>query len=69
MKDYRRYDLRQLTESIFYIRERILNYVNSSTKEYLDIKEQYEKLWKQREELEDEVFGKEQILNDNILST
>lgn len=60
MKDYRRYDLRQLTESIFCIRERILKYVNSSTKEYIDTKEQYEKLWKQREKLEDEVFGKEQ---------
>jgi hypothetical protein len=59
MKDYRRYDLRQLTESIFYIRERILKFKNSSTKEYIDIKEQYEKLWKQRDELEDEVFGKE----------
>lgn len=59
MKDYRRYDLRQLTESIFYIRERILKFKNPSTKEYIDIKEQYEKLWKQRDELEDEVFGKE----------
>ena len=61
MKDYRRYDLRQLTESIFYIREGILKLRNSSTKEYIDVKEQYEKLCNQREELEDEVFGKEKI--------
>ena len=60
MKDYRRYDLRQLTESIFYIREWILKFNNSSSKEYVEATEQYEKLWKQREKLEDEVFGKEQ---------
>ena len=60
MKDYRRYDLRQLTESIFCIRERILKFKNPSTKEYSDIKAQYEKLWKQRDKLEDEIFGKEQ---------
>lgn len=60
MKDYRRYDLRQLTESIFYIREMILKFTNSSTKEYIDTKEQYEKLWKQRDKLEDEIFGKEE---------
>ena len=59
MKDYRRYDLRQLTESIFYIREWILKFNNSSSKEYVEATEQYEKLWKQRDELEDEVFGKE----------
>ena len=63
MKDYRRYDLRQLTESIFYIREWILKFNNSSSKEYVDATEQYEKLWKQRDELEDEVFGKENNRN------
>ena len=31
-----------------------------SEQEYIDITEQYEKLWKQRDKLEDEVFGKEQ---------
>ena len=59
MKDYRRYDLRQLTESIFYIREWILKFNNSSSKEYVEATEQYEKLWRQRDELEDKVFGKE----------
>ena len=59
MKDYRRYDLRQLTESIFYIREWVLRFNSSSSKEYVDAKEQYEKLWMQRDKLEDEVFGKE----------
>lgn len=63
MKDYRRYDLRQLTESIFYIREWILKFNNSSSKEYVDATEQYEKLWRQRDELEDEVFGKENNRN------
>ena len=59
MKDYRRYDLRQLTESIFYIREWILKFKNPSYKEYIDATKEYEKLWKQRDELEDELFGKE----------
>ena len=60
MRDYRRYDLRQLTESIFCIREWLLKLTNSSTKEYIDMTKQYEKLCNQREQLEDEVFGKEE---------
>lgn len=60
MKDYRRYDLRELTENIFCIREWLLKHKKSSTKDYIDITEQYEKFWKQRDELEDEIFGKEE---------
>lgn len=56
MKDYRRYDLRQLTESIFYIREWVLKFLNPSSKEYIDASEEYEKLWHQRDVLEDEIF-------------
>lgn len=57
MKDYRKYDLRQLTESIFYIRECVLRFLNPSSKEYTDVTDKYEELWKQRDELEDEIFG------------
>ena len=57
MKDYRRYDLRQLTESIFYIREWVLKFLNPSSKEYKDATNRYEEFWKQRDELEDEIFG------------
>ena len=57
MKDYRRYDLRQLTENIFYIRECVLRFLNPSSKEYTDVTDKYEELWKQRDELEDEIFG------------
>lgn len=56
MKDYRRYDLRQLTESIFYIREWVLKFLNPSSKEYLDATKEYEQLWQQRDALEDEIF-------------
>jgi len=59
MKDYRRFELRQLTESIFYIREWVLKFLNPSTKEYINVTEQYEELWKQRDKLEDEIFGKQ----------
>lgn len=37
MKDYRKYDLRQLTESIFYIRECVLRFLKPSSKEYTDV--------------------------------
>ena len=57
MKDYRRYDLRQLTESIFCIRECVLRFLNPSSKEYTDVTDKYEELWRQRDELEDEIFG------------
>ena len=57
MKDYRKYDLRQLTESIFYIRECVLSFLKPSSKEYTDVTDKYEELWKQRDELEDEIFG------------
>ena len=57
MKDYRKYDLRQLTESIFYIRECVLRFLKPSSKEYTDVTDKYEELWKQRDELEDEIFG------------
>lgn len=57
MKDYRKYDLRQLTESIFYIRECVLRFLKPSSKEYTDVTDKYEELWKQRNELEDEIFG------------
>lgn len=56
MKDYRRYDLRQLTESIFYIREWVLKFLNPSSKEYIDATKEYEQLWQQRDALEDEIF-------------
>ena len=57
MKDYRKYDLRQLTESIFYIRECVLRFLKPSSKEYTDVTDKYEELWKQRDELENEIFG------------
>ena len=61
MRDFRRYDLRQLTESIFYIREYLLKFLNPSSKEYIDVTKQYGKLWTERDALENEVFkSKEQ---------
>ena len=56
MRDFRRYDLRQLTENIFYIREYLLKFLNPSSKEYINATKEYEKLWAERNALEDEVF-------------
>ena len=58
MKDYRKYDLRQLTESIFCIREWVLKSLNPSSKEYIDATKEYEKLWAERDALENEIFNK-----------
>ena len=64
MKDFKRYDLRQLTEAIFYIREYLLKFLDPSSKEYIDVTKQYEKLWTERDALENEVFkSKEQQLS------
>lgn len=58
MKDHRKFDLRMLTENIYYIREYLLNKKSDASKHQHDeIKELYEELWKRRDELEDDIFG------------
>lgn len=58
MKDTRCFDLRCLTENIFYMRECVLKFLNPSSKEYIDATKIYEELWIERDELEHDIFDK-----------
>jgi hypothetical protein len=59
MKDYRKYDLRDLTESIFYMREFTLKALRKNSPKRKAAEAEYEELWRLRDALEDEIFGKE----------
>lgn len=56
----RRFELRSLTENIHQICEhmRLLEGIPHLKKNYIDLTEIYEELWKERNKLEDEIFGK-----------
>lgn len=58
MQDHRKFDLRELTERIYYIREFVLKRKFPFSKHYTDVTELYEELWRKRDKLEDEIFGK-----------
>ena len=51
------FELQQLTESIFYIRG-LLAGVDKNSEAYKRFSESYEKLWKEREELEEKIISK-----------
>lgn len=57
MQDHRKFDLRELTEKIYYIREFLLKRKFPFSRRRTDVTELYEELWKKRDELEDEIFG------------
>ena len=59
MKDNRYFDLRCLTENIFYIREYVLKFLDPTSIKYKEATEVYEELWDQRDELEHDIFDKE----------
>lgn len=59
MKDYRKYSLRDLTESIFYMREFTLKALRKNSPKRKTAEAEYEELWRLRDALEDEIFGKE----------
>ena len=59
MKDRRYFDLRCLTENIFYIREYVLKFLDPSSNSYKEVSKLYEELWNQRDELEHNIFGEE----------
>ena len=59
MKDKRYFDLRCLTENIFYMREYVLKFLDHSSKRYKEATKVYEELWDQRDELEHDIFDKE----------
>ena len=66
MKDYRKYDLRDLTESIFFMREFTLKALRKNSPKRKAAEAEYEELWRSRDALEDEIFGKE--VNDYLPS-
>ena len=57
MKDSRYFDLRCLTEKIFYIREIVLKSINPSSDLYHEAIDKYDELWRKRNELEQEIFN------------
>ena len=59
MKDKRYFDLRCLTENIFYIREYVLKFLDTSSEKYIEVTKIYEELWKKRDALENDIFDKE----------
>lgn len=59
MKDKRYYELRCLTENIFYLREYVLKFLSPSSREYVDATKFYDELWKERDRLEHDIFDKE----------
>ena len=59
MKDKRYFDLRCLTENIFYMREYVLKLLDPSSKRYKEATKVYEELWEQRDKLEHDIFDKE----------
>ena len=56
MKDKRYFDRRYLTENIYYMREYVLKFLDPSSKKYKEATKVYEELWKQRDELEHDIF-------------
>lgn len=60
-KCYDLYELRQLTESIFVLGQQMRCLKNSSI-EYKIVSEQYEELWKRRNEIENKILG---LCNDS----
>ena len=59
MRDKRYFELRCLTENIFYLRECVLKFLKPSSKNYIDVTKIYEDLWRQRDQLEHDIFDKE----------
>ena len=55
-KCYDLYELRQLTESIYVLRQE-MGILSKNSKEYKYASEQYEDLWKRRDELEEKIVG------------
>ena len=60
-KCYDLYELRQLTESIYVLRQE-MGILSKNSKEYKIASEQYEYLWKMRDELEEKIAG---LCNDS----
>ena len=58
---YDLYELRQLTESIFVLRQE-MGRLSKNSIEYRVASEQYEDLWKRRDELEEKIAG---LCNDS----
>ena len=61
---YDLYQLRQLTESIFCIRQE-LGFLDSQTDTYKRTVELYENLWRERDELEDKIINMCNKTTDN----
>lgn len=55
-KCYDLYELRQLTESIFVLGQQ-MRCLNNYSPEYKALSQQYEDLWKRRDELEHKIVG------------
>lgn len=53
---YDLYELRQLTESIYVLRQE-MGCLSKNSKEYKVASEQYEELWRRRDELEEKIAG------------
>ena len=58
MRDGRYFDLRCLTEKIFYMREIVLKSISPSSDLYQEAIDEYEELWRRRDELEQDIFDK-----------
>ena len=58
MKDKTYFTLRELTEQIFIIREWVLKYENPSSEKYKETVDYYNELCKERDLLEEKIFGK-----------
>lgn len=58
MKDKAYFTLRELTEQIFIIREWVLKYENPSSEKYKEAVDYYNELCKERDLLEEKIFGK-----------
>lgn len=55
-KCYELYELRQLTESIYVLRQQ-MGILSKGSLEYKVASEQYEQLWRRRDELEEKIAG------------
>lgn len=58
MRDNTYFELRELTEQIFTLREWVLKNENPSSKKYKESVDLYNELCKKRDLLEERVFGK-----------
>ena len=58
MKDNRKFVLRDLTEQIYYIREFIFKNKLTEISDNDEVEKWYDELWKRRNKLEEEIFGK-----------